>query len=109
THSCPHLLSLSLTQTHTHAHTHLLSQTHTQTHTHTLSEIQIQKKLYWHDHHVLQYCQSIWVGCIICDYVYKQYIHLYTRYIKRGKGEVGTIIQIHNNHHQGIKNNNKHE
>src|SRR4029434_4556093 len=28
--------------------------------------------------------------------LYKQYIYLYTRYITRGKGEVGTIIQIHN-------------
>ena len=41
--------------------------------------------------------------------LYKQYIYLYTRYITRVKGEMGTIIQIHNNHHQGIDNNNKHE
>ena len=38
-------------------------------------QILIHKKLYWHDHNVLQYCQSIWVGCIICDYIHNTYIY----------------------------------
>ena len=59
-------LSLTLSLSHTHTYTFSLSLSLSL----SLCQIQIQKKLYWHDHNVLQYCQSIWVGCIICDYIH---------------------------------------
>ena len=40
----------------------------------------IQEMLYWHDHNVLQYCQSIWA---VCE-------HRHHDIPRKGKGEVGT-------------------